>query len=92
MQAYQRQTSIIEQPDGELIRAVLDPAISLDPEPGVQFDLGMLALKVAADTQPEDLPPAGEQKQLKSAGNADSGHSVRAETSIKMRMSTCSSS
>ena len=49
MQAY-RQTSLVQQPDGELIRAVVDAASSL-PEANdeVQFSLGMLGRQVFQD-------------------------------------------
>lgn len=46
MQALHRETSIIQQPDGELIRAIIDPATVSSPALGIQFDLGVLAQKV----------------------------------------------
>lgn len=46
-----RQTSLVQQPDGEIIRAVLDAAALPEDDAGIQFDLGMLGLKVAGSDQ-----------------------------------------
>ena len=46
-----RQTSLVQQPDGEIIRAVLDAATLPDEDGGIQFDLGMLGLKIAQSDQ-----------------------------------------
>ena len=58
-----RQSSLVQQPDGEIIRAVLDAAVTPDAESAIQFDLGLLSLKVAqedpktSDLQLSDEPP-----------------------------------
>lgn len=51
MSALQHQTSIILQPDGELIRAIVDPATIQSSDEGIQFQLGMLAQKVLQEEQ-----------------------------------------
>ena len=49
MQAY-RQSSLVQQPDGELIRAVVDEASSLpEATDEIQFSLGMLGRQVIQD-------------------------------------------
>lgn len=44
-----RQSSLVQQPDGEIIRAVVDSATVQDEDLGIQFDLGLLGLKVAQE-------------------------------------------
>lgn len=46
-----RQSSLVQQPDGEIIRAVVDSATAYDEYSGIQFDLGLLGLKVAQEGQ-----------------------------------------
>lgn len=61
MQALHRGTSVIEQPDGELMRAIVDPATTLGPDLGIQFRLGMLAQKAYQDhTEEQKLQSASE--------------------------------
>ena len=55
MQALHRETSIIQQPDGELIRAIIDPATVSPPGSGIQFELGVLAQKVLQDKDADQL-------------------------------------
>ena len=45
-----RQSSLVQQPDGEIIRAVVDSAVVHDEDLGIQFDLGLLGLKVAQES------------------------------------------
>ena len=44
-----RQSSLVQQPDGEITRAVIDSAAVHDEDLGIQFDLGLLGLKVAQE-------------------------------------------
>lgn len=45
-----RQTSLVQQPDGEIIRAVVDSAVVHDEDQGFHFDIGLLGLKVAQES------------------------------------------
>lgn len=40
----------MQQPDGEIIRAVVDSAVVRDEDLGIHFDLGLLGLKVAQES------------------------------------------
>ena len=52
-----RQSSLVQQPDGEIIRAVVDAAALPDQGVGIQFNLGLLGLKLAEPDQvARDLP------------------------------------
>lgn len=53
MQSIHRETSLILQPDGELIRAILDPATATSAAPQIQFDIGVLSQKVPQDSETE---------------------------------------
>ena len=45
----------MQQPDGEILRAVIDSAVVHDEALGIQFDLSLLGLKVAQERSvPED--------------------------------------
>ena len=44
-----RQSSLVQQPDGEIMRAVMDSTVVRDEDLGIQFDLGLLGLKVAQE-------------------------------------------
>ena len=63
-----RQSSLVQQPDGEITRAVIDSAAVPDEDLGIQFDLGLLGLKVAQETHgfQEPHPP---QTQISLPGN-----------------------
>ncbi|KAL3146030.1 hypothetical protein ABBQ38_015385 [Trebouxia sp. C0009 RCD-2024] len=60
-----RQSSLVQQPDGEIIRAVVDSATVQDEDLGIQFDLGLLGLKVAQEGHGvKDAPPPRTQLSL----------------------------
>ncbi len=44
-----RQSSLVQQPDGEIIRAIVDQGSLSDADSGIQFDLGALSLKVGQE-------------------------------------------
>ena len=49
-----RQSSLVQKPDGEIIRAVIDSAVVHDEGLGIQFDLGLLGLKIAQENNSVD--------------------------------------
>ena len=51
MQSLIRETSIIVQPDGGLIRAIVDPATTASAAPEIQFHIGVLSQKVFQDIE-----------------------------------------
>ena len=51
-----RQSSLVQQPDGEIIRAVIDLAVVHDEDLGIQFDLGLLGRKVAQENNSVEDP------------------------------------
>ena len=44
-----RQSSLVQQPDGEIIRAIVDQGSLSDADSGIQFNLGALSLKVGQE-------------------------------------------
>lgn len=44
-----RQSSLVQQPDGEIIRAIVDQGSLSDADSGIQFDLGALSLKLGQE-------------------------------------------
>ena len=65
-----RKSSLVQQPDGEITRAVVDAGSQPVAEFGIQFDLGMLGRKVAQDdpTSQKDLLFQAEAPQESSPG------------------------
>ena len=55
-----RQTSLVQHPDGEIIRAVMNTSGSLpDVEDAIQFNLGMLGRQVVQEDSPQDPTDTG---------------------------------
>lgn len=54
----------MQQPDGELIRAIVDQGSLSDADSGIQFDLGALSRKVGQEEvfiqEPADLDAPGQ--------------------------------
>lgn len=63
-----RQSSLVQQPDGEITRAVVDAGSQPVTEFGIQFDLGMLGRKVAQDDPTSQKDLQAEAPQESSAG------------------------
>ena len=63
-----RQSSLVQQPDGEIIRAVIDLAVVHDGDLGIQFDLGLLGLKVAQESNSTEDPQHSQTAPLSLPG------------------------
>ena len=48
MQSF-RQSSLVQHPDGEIIRAIVDQGSLSDADSGIQFDLSALSHKVGQE-------------------------------------------
>ncbi len=55
-----RQSSLVQQPDGEIIRAIVDAGSLSAADFGIQFDLGMLGHKVAQEETDAQVPLTSE--------------------------------
>ncbi len=59
-----RQSSLVQQPDGEIIRAIVDQGSLSDADSGIQFDLGALSHKVGQEEifiqEPADFEAPGQ--------------------------------
>ena len=64
-----RQSSLVQQPDGEITRAVVDSAIVYDEDLGIQFDLGLLGLKVAHEGHSAQDPQQPQTTQTSLPGD-----------------------
>ena len=64
-----RQSSLVQQPDGEIISAIVDQGSMSEAEFGIQFDLGMLGCKLAQEEVLSVEPASSQAPQQSSTGH-----------------------